>query len=199
MSTYSPEDLVALLRRFALERDRYVKLLARGFGMGRAEFDALDYIEEAGALTPNQLSDLLCLTSGATTALIDRLEAAGTVSRSPHPTDRRSVVLHLTTPSAQAGAARLSPYLQDIAAAAQALNEAERATVGAFLAAAEAAAAKHARIAAATPGKERSSALPNSGPAAVAPRLRRGRGQEAPAPAGKPPLHGSADGSIIPS
>jgi DNA-binding MarR family transcriptional regulator len=163
MSTYSPEELLALLRRFGLERDRYVKLVARGFGMGRAEFDALDLIDEAGALTPNQLAERLCLTSGATTALIDRLEKAGAVIRSPHPTDRRSVLLHLTVRSAHAGVERLSPYQEEIAAAARALSGPGRSAVGAFLEAAAAAAAKHARIAA-EPASQRRPAPPDGRP-----------------------------------
>jgi DNA-binding MarR family transcriptional regulator len=144
MSTPTPDELLALLRRFAMERDRYVKLLARRAGMGRAEFDALDYIEEAGEMTPNQLSDRLFLTSGATTALIDRLEAAGQLVRSPHPTDRRSLILRLTPRSDETGARRLSPYMRDLEAAALRLDDEGRAAVGAFLEAALAAAITNA-------------------------------------------------------
>lgn len=145
MSTHSPKELLALLRRFALERDRYVKLLARGAGMGRAEFDALDYIEEAGELTPNQLSERLFLTSGATTALIDRLEAAGMLTRRPHPADRRSLLLRLTKGSGEAGAKQLTSYMKDLDEAAQRLSAEGRSAVGAFLEDATAAAVKHAQ------------------------------------------------------
>ncbi len=144
MSNYSPDELLALLRRFAMERDRYVKFLARGAGLGRAEFDALDYTAEAGELTLQQLSDRLVLTSGATTALVDRLEAAGLLTRNPNPADRRSWLLRLTKTSDDAGARQLSPYMQDLEAAARHLSASERAAVGTFLKDAAAAATKHA-------------------------------------------------------
>lgn len=144
MSTLTAEELLALLRRFAIERDRYVKLLARRADMSRAEFDALDYIEEAGELTPNQLSERLVLTSGATTALIDRLESAGYLSRSPHPTDRRSLILRLTRGSDETGARRLSSYMKMLGEAAERLSDEERTTLGGFLEAAIAAATESA-------------------------------------------------------
>lgn len=128
-----------------MERDRYVKLLARRAGMGRAEFDALDYIEEAGEMTPNHLSERLFLTSGATTALIDRLEDAGLLARSPHPSDRRSLILRLTKSSDETGARRLSPYMKDLEDAARLLDDNGRAAVGAFLEAAAEAAVANAK------------------------------------------------------
>lgn len=127
-----------------MARDRYVTLLARESKIGRTEFVALDYMQEAGELTPAQLADRLVLTSGATTALVDRLENAGMLTRNPHPEDRRSWLLRLTKGSDEAGAKRLSPYLKDLESAARRLNAAERSAVGAFIEAAEEAATKHA-------------------------------------------------------
>ena len=160
MSRYSPEKVAALLRRFGFERDRYVKLLSRYLGMGRAEFDALDCIEEAGELTPNQLSDRLGLTSGATTALIDRLEAAGQLTRSPHPDDRRSLLLRLTRSTDEDAAKKLSPYVRDMQAIAAALTDEERAVIGAFLEAAADAAEKNAAAVRTPPRKTPTDSAP---------------------------------------
>ncbi len=144
MSSDSPDNLTTALRRFAMERDRYVTLLARAAGMSRIEFDALDYIHEAGELTPNQLSQRLLITSGATTALIDRLEAAGRVTRNPHPGDRRSFQLRLTEASDAGGARQLAPYAQGLLNLARELSTEDRVTVARFLERAAAVAVNHA-------------------------------------------------------
>ncbi|MGG7510678.1 MarR family winged helix-turn-helix transcriptional regulator [Plantibacter sp. YIM 135249] len=53
--------------------------------------------EERGTpLSPAKLSDLIGLTFGATSTLLNRLEAAGHVTRSRVHTDRRIVTLHST-------------------------------------------------------------------------------------------------------
>ncbi|MEV8267820.1 MarR family transcriptional regulator [Microbacterium sp. NPDC076911] len=46
--------------------------------------------------TPSEVANYLGITTASTTSLLDRLESSGHVVRSPHPTDRRRVVLHPT-------------------------------------------------------------------------------------------------------
>lgn len=145
MSSYSADEIIALLRRFGIERDRYVKALVRRGARSRTDFDALDYVEEAGELTPSALSERLLLTSGATTALIDRLEAAGLLTRRPHPNDRRSSLLRLTKQSDEAGSKQLAAYMNDLRAAARRFSASERAAIGSFLELAASTAAQHAR------------------------------------------------------
>lgn len=89
----TPSELLTALRRFGLENDRLDAMVARRLDAPSAEFKAMDHLQEAGELTPGQLADRLALTSGAITALIDRLERLGWAERVPHPTDRRSVIV----------------------------------------------------------------------------------------------------------
>lgn len=49
-----------------------------------------------GPLTPNEINAHLHLTSGSVTSLLDRLEQRGLVTRGPHPTDRRKVLVSIT-------------------------------------------------------------------------------------------------------
>src|SRR3974390_2993999 len=81
----SPEDLAGSLQRFGLARDRMRAALAKRTGVGGADLDALEYLEAEGPLTQRDLGDRLCLTSGAITMLVDRLEQAGWVNRRPPP------------------------------------------------------------------------------------------------------------------
>lgn len=58
-----------------------------------SEIVANEHLRLAGPLTPKELSHRVQMGSGATTAMIDRLEQRGFVERIRHPTDRRSVLV----------------------------------------------------------------------------------------------------------
>jgi DNA-binding MarR family transcriptional regulator len=69
------------------------------FGIGRAEFDVLATLRRAGVpyeLSPGALAASMMLSTGGTTARLDRLEKAGLAERRPSPTDRRGVLVRLT-------------------------------------------------------------------------------------------------------
>ncbi|VTR76003.1 MarR family winged helix-turn-helix transcriptional regulator [Cellulomonas hominis] len=54
-------------------------------------------IRDLGApMTQKQLAGALCCEPSNVTFVVDKLETRGLVERRPHPTDRRSKVLHLT-------------------------------------------------------------------------------------------------------
>jgi DNA-binding MarR family transcriptional regulator len=70
-----------------------------GHGIGRPEFDVLATLRRSGepyALSPGALAASMMLSSGGTTARLDRLERAGLVRRSPDPGDRRAILVRLT-------------------------------------------------------------------------------------------------------
>jgi len=78
--------------------DRMEKAYNR-FGIGRGEFDVLATLRRSGEpfdLSPKQLSDTLMLTTGGMTGRLDKLEKAGLITRTPDPTDRRSLRARLT-------------------------------------------------------------------------------------------------------
>jgi DNA-binding MarR family transcriptional regulator len=69
------------------------------FGIGRAEFDVLATLRRSGEpyeLSPGALAASMMLSSGGTTARLDRLEKGGLVERRPAPDDRRGVLVRLT-------------------------------------------------------------------------------------------------------
>ena len=69
------------------------------YGIGRPEFDVLATLRRAGEpfqLSPGALAASMMLSTGGTTARLDRLERAGLIVRLPSPTDRRSVLVQLT-------------------------------------------------------------------------------------------------------
>ncbi|XVU23476.1 MarR family winged helix-turn-helix transcriptional regulator [Actinoplanes sp. CA-054009] len=89
-------DRIANLSRIAGDR---VERAYAEFGIGRPEFDVLATLRRAGdpfQLSPGELAASMMLSTGGTTARLDRLEKAGLVQRLPSPSDRRSVLVRLT-------------------------------------------------------------------------------------------------------
>ena len=70
--------------------------LAEKLGIGTIDINAMAFVGEVDGLTPKDLGKTLNITTGSVTAMVDRLEAKGFMVRKPNPTDRRSVLLHLS-------------------------------------------------------------------------------------------------------
>ena len=132
----TPAELLTALRRFGLENDRFDAIVARRLGVGPAEFKAMDHIQAAGSITPGHLGDRMALSSGAVTALLDRLERLGWVRREPHPSDRRSVIVRRAAGTMNAGERIYMPMAERLAAAAGKMTDAEREACVRFLVAA---------------------------------------------------------------
>ncbi len=66
-------------------------------GVSGGELLALAHLSLHGPLGPTELTHRLHMTTGAMTAMLDRLAARGFIAREPHPTDRRRVGVRLTT------------------------------------------------------------------------------------------------------
>jgi DNA-binding MarR family transcriptional regulator len=126
-----------MIRSLLYRRDvaiaRHRAALARRLGVTDIEMLALVHLAEQGALAPSALAALLDLSSGGATALIQRLERRGHVGRNPHPTDRRSTLIHIATDTAARLEAAESPPYQALAAMAAGLATPERRVVSDLL------------------------------------------------------------------
>lgn len=60
------------------------------------QLSALTSLELAGALTPRELADVERVQPPTMTKIVAKLERRGLVQRTPHPTDRRQVILSST-------------------------------------------------------------------------------------------------------
>ncbi|AMM19108.1 hypothetical protein AX769_01855 [Frondihabitans sp. PAMC 28766] len=101
-------DLLGAFRQMQLQHGRVIIHQSEQLQMGATDIRALFFISESGDhSTPKQVADFLELSTGATTSLVDRLVAAGSLLREAHPTDRRSVVLRVT-PSGHAAVQAVS-------------------------------------------------------------------------------------------
>lgn len=66
------------------------------FGITSSQWNALQQLEEHGAMTQRELSELLNKEQATVARLIDRLVKRGLVERAPHPTDRRANIVENT-------------------------------------------------------------------------------------------------------
>jgi DNA-binding MarR family transcriptional regulator len=93
-------------------------LMERGLaerGLTRPRATVLWHLQQVGPVLQRELSQLLGVTPRNVTALVDGLEAAGLVTREPHPRDRRATLVTLTE-RGQATAAALDADREALAA-----------------------------------------------------------------------------------
>jgi len=65
-------------------------------GINVTDMKCLDIITLKGSATPSELARHTGLSTGATTAMIDRLEKAKLIERRPHSSDRRGTIVVLS-------------------------------------------------------------------------------------------------------
>lgn len=84
-----------LVRRMGAQSVIVSQTVAARFGLNTTDLECLDLIQLQGRVAAGQLAAATGLTSGAVTALIDRLERAGYVERADDPADRRRVLVRI--------------------------------------------------------------------------------------------------------
>lgn len=95
----SPIGIVGRLHRLAAALTAELVQVYREHGLGEGEFDVLAALRRAGEpfeRAPGDLANHTMVTTGAMTKRIDRLEAAGLVTRRPSANDGRGRVVALT-------------------------------------------------------------------------------------------------------
>ena len=75
--------------------DRIGRLL-RPLGVSAAGGLVLGLLRDSGPLSPSEIGERLIVTRATVTGVVDSLERRGLVVRTPHPADRRSLLVELT-------------------------------------------------------------------------------------------------------
>lgn len=94
----APMALIGRLLRVARVTDRAVSEELARHDLQPGWFDVLSALRRAGGdkLTPGALAGAVMLSTGGMTKRLDQMEAAGLLSRSPDPSDRRGLRIGLT-------------------------------------------------------------------------------------------------------
>jgi DNA-binding MarR family transcriptional regulator len=107
-------DVAQHLRALIVASDDYRRTMATGAGVSTTEAAVLGQLLHEGPLTPTFIAERTGLTAGSATSLIDRLVSAGLVERTPHPDDRRRVLVGLTAPGRSAIETMFSLFTADL-------------------------------------------------------------------------------------
>jgi len=75
--------------------------VGRKLGLNITDSECLSLLAIRGISRPTELARYTGLTTGSTTAMLDRLEKARFITRKPHPKDRRGVVIGINMESAK--------------------------------------------------------------------------------------------------
>lgn len=96
-------ELVQESRLLTRQLLRYYDAMADQLGLHISDLTCLLILRDRGRAGAGQLATELGLTTGAVSRMVNRLERAGLVRRTPDPDDRRRVTIELTSPSAAVG------------------------------------------------------------------------------------------------
>ena len=149
MQAKSKADLVGdVIARYrsATNRDAaFDKLAATRLGVSVTDLHCLNIVESRHGLTAGELAVESGLTTGAVTAVIDRLERAGFARRARDEHDRRKVKVEVTDAFRARAGEIWGPVAADWQTAlAERFSAAELATIAAFLAQVEELGERHA-------------------------------------------------------
>ena len=89
--------------------DAVDELACELMGVGRSDSRCLDLLEHRGQMSAGELARSSGLTTGAITAVIDRLERSGYARRVHDPADRRRVLVEPTTKAHDAASELFEP------------------------------------------------------------------------------------------
>lgn len=89
------------VREYGVNLTLFRNAMSEWVGLNLTDMECLRLLFQKGVATPSELARHTGLTSGATTAMLDRLEKAGLIERRPNPNDRRGTLIAPATGSAE--------------------------------------------------------------------------------------------------
>ncbi len=95
--------LVEALRALQLASDLLDEAYADFVGINRTDLRCMDIVDQRGRVTAGELAREAGLTTGAVTAVVDRMESAGLLLRTYDANDRRKVWIELTPDAEKLG------------------------------------------------------------------------------------------------
>jgi len=103
----------AAFRAYQTSNDNFDQAIADHLGMNRTDMRCVDLIDQAGGMTAGELAKAAGLTTGAVTAVVDRLERAGMAARVPDASDRRRVRIEVTPKLWELTGPLMTPFLEE--------------------------------------------------------------------------------------
>ena len=93
-------------RQYGISNVLFRNFVGERLGVNVTDMECLGLLFHKGIASPTELAKHTGLSSGATTAMLDRLEKSGLIERRPNPDDRRGTLIFLV----ESGAERVGPW-----------------------------------------------------------------------------------------
>ena len=107
------QQVIMGTREYGIGSVLFRHVIGEMLGVNATDMECLGVIFFKGVATPSELAQYTGLSSGATTAMLDRLEKSELIARRPNPKDRRSTHIVLV----QETAAKLAPLFASLRSA----------------------------------------------------------------------------------
>ena len=104
-------------REYGIQMTLYRNIIFEKLSVNGTDMECLGYLLSKRISTPTELAKYTGLSSGATTAMLDRLEKGGFIERRPNPDDRRGTLIVL----AKSGAEKVAPWFAHVGKAQEQL------------------------------------------------------------------------------
>jgi len=130
---YSAMDVAMAVRHLDLMMAQMHLEMSESLGMSAGELLALAYLSVDGPLGPTELTHRLHITTGAMTAMLDRLAERDYVVREPHATDRRRIVVTLTKSGRDRVFTKVHGMANEVVAISEELPADDRAVIGRYI------------------------------------------------------------------
>jgi DNA-binding MarR family transcriptional regulator len=130
---YSSMDVAMAVRHLDLMMAQMHLEMSESLGMSAGELLALAYLSVEGPLGPTELTHRLHMTTGAMTAMLDRLAGRDYVVREPHATDRRRIMVGLTKSGRDRIFTQVHGMANEVVAITEELPAEERSVIGRYL------------------------------------------------------------------
>jgi DNA-binding MarR family transcriptional regulator len=89
------KQVMAAARENGISSVLFRSAIGRRLGLNITDWECLSFLAIRGASSPTELARHTGLTTGSTTAMLDRLEKARFIRRKPNPRDRRGVLVEI--------------------------------------------------------------------------------------------------------
>lgn len=100
-----------LLREVIQVSESFSKSVGEKLLINRTDFEAMSHLIDKGPLTAGELANLVGVTAGSATVMIDRLAKVGHITREPNPKDRRGVLVVASPESVHTAWQHISPLI----------------------------------------------------------------------------------------
>lgn len=104
-------------REYGIQSVLFRNMIGERLGVNVTDMECLGLLFHKGLASPSELAAYTGLTSGATTAMLDRLEKSSLIERRPNPDDRRGTLIVLV----KSGAEKVGPWFTSALKAQNAL------------------------------------------------------------------------------